>query len=29
MYVGSNRNPAKIENEFLVVINDQLIPRAH
>jgi hypothetical protein len=29
MYVGSNHNLAKIDNEFPVMINDQLIPRVH
>ena len=29
MYVGSNHKLAKIDNEFPVMINDQLIPRAH
>ena len=29
MYVGSNHNHAKIDNEFPVMINDQLIPRVH
>jgi hypothetical protein len=29
MYVESNHNLAKIDNEFPVMINDQLIPRAH
>ena len=29
MYVGSNNNFAKIDNEFPVIINDQLIPRVH
>ena len=29
MYVGSNHNLAKIDNEFPVMINDFLIPRVH
>ncbi len=29
MYVGSNHNLAKIDNDFSVMINDQLIPRVH
>ena len=29
MHVGSNHNLAKIDNEFPVMINDQLIPRVH
>jgi hypothetical protein len=29
MYVGSNHNLSKIDNEFPVMINDQLIPRVH
>jgi hypothetical protein len=29
MYAGSNHNLAKIDNEFPVMINDQLIPRVH
>ena len=29
MYVGSNHNLAKIDNDFPVMINDQLIPRVH
>ena len=29
MYVGSNHNLAKIDNEFPVMINNQLIPRVH
>ena len=29
MYVGSNQNLAKIDNEFPVMINDQLIPIVH
>ena len=29
MFVGSNHNLAKIDNEFPVMINDQLIPRVH
>ncbi len=29
MYVGPNHNLAKIENDFPVTINDQLIPRVH
>jgi hypothetical protein len=29
MYVGSNHNLAKIDHEFPVMINDQLIPRVH
>lgn len=28
-YVGSNNNLSKIYDEFLVLINDQLIPRLH
>ena len=27
MYIGSNHNLAKIDNDFPVMINDQLIPR--
>jgi hypothetical protein len=26
MYVGSNHNLAKIDNEFPIMINDELIP---
>jgi hypothetical protein len=29
MYVGSNHNLAKIDNELPVMIDDQLIPRVH
>ena len=29
IYVGSNHNLAKIDNEFPVMINDQLIPKVH
>ena len=29
MYVGSNHNLAKIDNEFPVMFNDQMIPRVH
>jgi hypothetical protein len=29
MYVGSNHNLAKIDNEFPIMINDQLITRVH
>ena len=29
MYVGSNHNLSKIDNEITVMINDQLIPRMH
>ena len=29
IYVGSNHNLAKIDNDFPVMINDQLIPRVH